>query len=273
MWAARLNRRRDRLAAAGTRRGYRGRTRTGEKTAPRPPGAGGGWHGVGIVRGGVPPQGEQQPQPGGMTPLLFAARDGSWSGARARRRGRESERRRSQRMTPLMMAITNDKLPVAQLLVDKGREVKAADWYGRTSLGPPSTSAISMCAPARRRTASIVRRCCELITALSTRAPTSTPASKSSRRSGVTCCRWFARVGRLHRTDSLHACRAVGRVTVMRLLLVERRESRHHDVQRHHRAHGGGGCELGCGQTFTESPSRGWKPCGCWSSSEGMSTR
>ena len=42
----------------------------------RPPGTGGGSHGVGIVRSGVPPQGEQQPTPGGMTPLLFAARDG-----------------------------------------------------------------------------------------------------------------------------------------------------------------------------------------------------
>ena len=52
------------------------RTRVGPKPDVRPPGAGGGSHGVGIVRGGVPPQGEQLPTPGGMTPLLFAARDG-----------------------------------------------------------------------------------------------------------------------------------------------------------------------------------------------------
>ena len=32
-------------------------TRVGEKPAARPPGAGGGSHGVGIVRSGVPPQG------------------------------------------------------------------------------------------------------------------------------------------------------------------------------------------------------------------------
>ena len=48
----------------------------------RPPGTGGGSHGVGIVRSGVPPQGEQQPTPGGMTPLLFAARDGLLDAAR-----------------------------------------------------------------------------------------------------------------------------------------------------------------------------------------------
>src|SRR5688572_15733725 len=48
------------------------RTRVGAKPAVRPPGAGGGSHGVGIVRSGVPPEGEQQPTPGGMTALLFA---------------------------------------------------------------------------------------------------------------------------------------------------------------------------------------------------------
>ena len=39
----------------------------------------------GIVRSGVPPQGEQLPTPGGMTPLLFAARDGSLEAARVLR--------------------------------------------------------------------------------------------------------------------------------------------------------------------------------------------
>jgi ankyrin len=37
-------------------------------------------------------------------------------------------------MTPLMMAITNGQIPVAQLLVDRGADVRAADWYGRTPL-------------------------------------------------------------------------------------------------------------------------------------------
>ena len=135
MWAARLNR--GEIASLLLARGaaIEARTRTGEKTAPRPPGAGGGSHGVGIVRGGVPPQGEQQPQPGGMTPLLFAARDGSLEAARVLiAAGANLNVADPNGMTPLMMAITNNKLPVAQLLVDKGAEVRAADWYGRTSL-------------------------------------------------------------------------------------------------------------------------------------------
>jgi ankyrin repeat protein len=37
-------------------------------------------------------------------------------------------------MTPLLMAITNNQLAVAQLLVDRGADVKPADWYGRTAL-------------------------------------------------------------------------------------------------------------------------------------------
>ena len=111
------------------------RTRTGAKPAARPPGAGGGSHGVGIVRSGVPPQGEQLPTPGGMTPLLFAARDGSLEAARVLvDAGANLNAADPNGMTPLMMAITNGQIRVAQLLVDKGADVRAADWYGRTPL-------------------------------------------------------------------------------------------------------------------------------------------
>ena len=48
-------------------------TRVGKTPARRPPGAGGGSHGVGIVRSGWPEQGYQEATPGGMTPLLYAA--------------------------------------------------------------------------------------------------------------------------------------------------------------------------------------------------------
>jgi ankyrin repeat protein len=111
------------------------RTRVGAKPAVRPPGAGGGSHGVGIVRSGVPPQGEQLPTPGGMTPLMYAARDGSLDAARVLiEAGADLNVVDSNGMTPLMMAITNGKIPVAQLLADKGADVRAADWYGRTPL-------------------------------------------------------------------------------------------------------------------------------------------
>jgi ankyrin repeat protein len=111
------------------------RTRTGAKPAARPPGAGGGSHGVGIVRSGVPPQGEQLPAPGGMTPLLFAARDGSLEATPVLiEAGANLNAADPNGMTPLMMAITNGQIRVAQLLVDKGADVHAADWYGRTPL-------------------------------------------------------------------------------------------------------------------------------------------
>jgi ankyrin repeat protein len=110
-------------------------TRVGARGALRPPGAGGGSHGVGIVRGGVPPQGEQLPTTGGMTPLLFAARDGRLEAARVLvSAGANLNTPDPNGMTPLLMAITNCQLPVAQLLVDTGADVKAADWYGRTAL-------------------------------------------------------------------------------------------------------------------------------------------
>jgi ankyrin repeat protein len=111
------------------------KTRVGAKGALRPPGAGGGSHGVGIVRGGVPPKGEQLPTTGGMTPLLFAARDGRLESARVLvSAGANLNAPDPNGLTPVLMAITNNQLAVAQLLVDKGADVRIADWYGRTAL-------------------------------------------------------------------------------------------------------------------------------------------
>ena len=110
-------------------------TRVGQKPAVRPPGAGGGSHGVGIVRSGVPPQGEQLPAPGGMTPLLFAARDGLLDAAKLLAEvGADLNRPDPNGLTPLLMAITNGQLPVAQYLLERGADLKATDWYGRTAL-------------------------------------------------------------------------------------------------------------------------------------------
>lgn len=111
------------------------RTRVGAKPAVRPPGAGGGSHGVGIVRSGVPPQGEQQPTPGGMTPLHFAARDGREAASAVLIDAKaDLDAADPNGMTPLMMALTNGHLGVAQLLIDRGADVGAADWWGRTPL-------------------------------------------------------------------------------------------------------------------------------------------
>jgi ankyrin repeat protein len=111
------------------------KTRTGAKPAVRPPGAGGGSHGVGIVRGGVPPQGEQPPTPGGMTALSFAAREGRLEAARLLiDAGADVNAREANGITPLVMAITNRHTPVAALLLARGADPDAADWWGRTPL-------------------------------------------------------------------------------------------------------------------------------------------
>jgi len=135
IWATRVNHAeimRLLLAAGAT---VEAMTRAGPKPAVRPPGAGGGSHGVGIVRSGVPPQGEQLPVPGGMTPLLFAARDGLLDAARLlAEAGADLNRPDPNGITPLLMATTNGQLPVARFLLEQGADPKAADWYGRTAL-------------------------------------------------------------------------------------------------------------------------------------------
>ena len=135
MWAARMDDPVSTTLLLERRAAVEAATRVGVKGARRPPGAGGGSHGVGIVRGGVPPQGEQLPTTGGMTPLLFAARDGRLEAARVLvSAGANLNTPDPNGMTPLLMAVTNGQISVAQLLVDKGADVKAADWYGRTAL-------------------------------------------------------------------------------------------------------------------------------------------
>ena len=135
MWAARSNSTpiMRLLLAAGASAGAA--TRVGPKPVARLPGAGGGSHGVGIVRSGVPPQGEQLPAPGGMTALLFAARDGLLDAATLlAEAGADLNQTDPNGISPLLMAITNGQLAVARLLLERGADPKAADWYGRTAL-------------------------------------------------------------------------------------------------------------------------------------------
>jgi ankyrin repeat protein len=111
------------------------RTRIGKTPAVRPPGAGGGSHGVGIVRSGWPEQGFQPETPGGMTPLLYAARDGRIEIARALVNAKaDVNQSEADGITPLLMAITNNHLDVAAFLLDNGANPNSADWWGRTAL-------------------------------------------------------------------------------------------------------------------------------------------
>ncbi|MGA2882123.1 MAG: ankyrin repeat domain-containing protein [Bryobacteraceae bacterium] len=111
------------------------RTRKGNPPARRPPGAGGGSHGVGIVRSGWPDRGFQDATPGETTALLYAARDGRIEIARMLIAAHaDVNQPEANGVGPLLMAITNNHVDVARLLLDHGTEANATDWWGRTPL-------------------------------------------------------------------------------------------------------------------------------------------
>jgi ankyrin repeat protein len=140
MWAVRENHAAGAQALLDHGADVNARTRTGKTPERRLPGAGGGpgngSHGVGIVRGGWPERGVRDAIPGGMSPLLYAARDGRLDSAKlfvsAKADVNQTE---ANGITPLLMAITNDHADVARFLIDNGAAVNTADWWGRTPLG------------------------------------------------------------------------------------------------------------------------------------------
>ena len=112
------------------------RTRTGRAPAWVLPNSVPGFgHGIGIVRGGLPERGSRYLIPGGLTPLLYAARDGRLESARILvAAGADVKQTDPNGITPLLMAITNNHMDVARFLIDRGSDVNAVDWYGRTPL-------------------------------------------------------------------------------------------------------------------------------------------
>jgi len=92
-------------------------------------------HGIGIVRGGLPPRGSRPPVPGGLSPLLYAARDGRLSSIRLLLdAGANIDQPDANGTTPLVTAIANNHPDAALLLIERGANIRTADWYGRTAL-------------------------------------------------------------------------------------------------------------------------------------------
>ena len=92
--------------------------------------------GKGIIRGGLPAdRGSRYFTPGGLTPLLYAARDGRLEPAKILiGAGANLEQTDPNTITPLLMAIGNNHPDVARLLIEKGAQVNVSDFHGRTPL-------------------------------------------------------------------------------------------------------------------------------------------
>ena len=91
--------------------------------------------GAGINRGGIPNRGWRPPARGGLTALLYAARDGRTAEAeQLLAAGADVELAEANGIRPLLMALLTNQLGVAHLLLEHGAEVNADDFWGRTPL-------------------------------------------------------------------------------------------------------------------------------------------
>jgi uncharacterized protein len=72
---------------------------------------------------------------GGLTALLYAARDGCYDCVEALiAKGADVNMPTPEGVTPLMIALDNDNNDIAKLLLDHGANPGLWDWYGRTAL-------------------------------------------------------------------------------------------------------------------------------------------
>ena len=96
--------------------------------------------GMGIIRGGTPKdRGRREPTPGGMTPLLYAARHNHIDIAQQLlNAGADLNAKEANGIWPLLMAISNNNMPMAHFLLEQkqggGALLNAQDWYGRSPI-------------------------------------------------------------------------------------------------------------------------------------------
>jgi ankyrin repeat protein len=112
-------------------------TRIGPEPKFSPPckGTGCGSEGVGINRGGLPDRGRRDARRGGMTPLLYAARDGlDEIAGQLIAAGANIELAEANGIRPLLMSAINGNVAIAHRLIEAGADPNPADFYGRTAL-------------------------------------------------------------------------------------------------------------------------------------------
>lgn len=112
-------------------------TRTDDILVHIPPckGTGCGSEGLGINRSGVPDRGERYEQKGGFTALLYAARQGHTDVVRELLdAGADIEGTEANSIGPLLMALLNNQLETAHLLLDYQAEINVQDFWGRSPL-------------------------------------------------------------------------------------------------------------------------------------------
>ena len=80
------------------------------------------------------PRAQPRP-PGGMTPLLFASREGCMDCVKALiEKGAKLDLPDPEGVTPLISAVFNTHFDVAKYLIEKGANIDRWDWWGRCSL-------------------------------------------------------------------------------------------------------------------------------------------